>query len=835
MTRNITLVVLLGVSGFAVQSLYQSATNIGRQADGAFLLPTNQLLQPWGEQMPIQGRPVDLTFDHKLKTLAVLNWRGIAILDGSTGAQLAEIKSKSTSYTGIAFTPDDRQVWASEATRPGPDSILVAQLNELGLPMKESRIALTGHPVPAGIAFSGGTAWVAFSRNNTIALIDITTHKLEKEILVGMAPFGVVFSEKQNRVFVSNRAGRKPKDGDTTGPTSGSVVVADGKTGSTTSGTISVIDARTHAVTEIAVGLAPSQMSLNNDETLLAVANAHSDTVSIVNTKDLSHIDVKIPPFPESSLGSQPIGVKWAPDGKLYVACGGNNAIAIVRKTGTKWTVEGSVPTGWFPSAIAVDREGALRIINVKGLGKTINKDGLFNSRQYEGSLEKIPAPIASQIAAGTREVRTLNSPQFEPAGGISNLASLGIEHVMLIIKENRTYDQVLGDMGKGNSEPKLAMYGKNVTPNHHALAEQFVLVDNFHTGGAISFDGHHWLMMAFVSDYVERAFAASPRGYAWNMNDALTIAPTGFFWQSGTRQINTRIYGEFCVEAKFDPVKDIAVDMNENERTWPEYWALYQTGKWRTEVGCKAGVPALKPIMSPGFPFGSTSISDQMRADSFLDEFSKFEKSGKLPNLMVLTLNQDHTNGTKPGSPTPRAMVADNDLALGRIVEAVSKSKFWGKTLILVTEDDAQDGVDHVDGHRTIALAIGPHVRRNAVVSDFYNHTSMIRTIQDIFRITPQTRSAAAARAMTSLFTKDANAKPYQLIPANIKLDEMNPPLKALKGRQLWAAQESAKMNWEDIDDIPSDTLNKILWWDAKGYNTPLPALRQNKKNNLD
>ena len=833
------LLLAAGARESGVFAVLKSDAAIGRQAENIYLLPTNQLLHPWGEQARIAGRPVDLAFDSRYRVVAVLNWRSVLLLDGSTGAQVGEVKSSSTSYTGIAFRPGDREIWASETTRNGPDNILVIALDELGRPGQAQRIPLAGHPVPAGIAFSsdGDTAYVAFSRSNSLAVFDARSRELKREAPVGVAPFGVVAANKLGKVFVSNRGGRRPTAGDTVAPSSGTQVVTDPVTGASASGTVSEVDRETMAVREIAVGLQPSGMALSPDGALLAVANGHSDSVSLVDTKTLSKTDVRIPTWPESGsaayLGSQPIAAAFAPDGrKLYVACGGNNAIAVMAASGKQWKAAGAIPTGWFPSSVAVDRGGDLRIINIKGTGNTADAKGTFNSRVYEGTLVKIPAPAPPQLAAGTREVKAANEPKFEPAGGVANLASLGIEHVFFIIKENRTYDQVLGDIGKGNSEPRLAFYGRDVTPNHHALAERYVLLDNFHTGGAISFDGHHWLMQAFVSDYVERAFGASPRGYAWNMADALTVSPSGFFWQTpkGTprRPLSVRIYGEFCLPGRWNPETNSVADMNLREpRGWSDYWRLYKGGKWQTEVGCLPGVPALAPLMSQRYPNNSTSIPDQMRADEFLRELAEREKSGEMPHLNILTLNNDHTNGTRPGSPTPRAMVADNDLALGRMVEALSKSRFWAKSVILVVEDDAQDGLDHVDGHRTVALAIGPNIRRGAVDSNFYDHAGMVRTIQEIFRIPPQTRFAAAARPMTSVFTAQADAAAYQHLTPKVALDEMNPPLKALSGRQLWAARQSAAMDWSEPDDIPQDVLNKILWWDAKGYEKAYPKLR--------
>jgi YVTN family beta-propeller protein len=837
MRKAIVLVVCLAAAGLiareaGVFSILKSDARIGRQEDGVYLVPTNQLLRPWGEQTPIQGRPVDLAFDSKKRVLAVLNWRGVLFADASSGARLAETRTLSTSYTGIAFRPGDRELWVSETARNGPDSIAIIEIDDLGRPGKIDRIKLDkGHPLPAGIAFSadGATAYVAFSRSNTVATIDAAGRKIVREIEVGMAPFSVALATKHDLLFVTNRAGRRPKQGDTTAPSSGSNVVTDGAAGFTTTGTVSVINLKSMEHTEVAVGSAPSQMALSPDQKTLAVANAHSDTVSLLDTASLGISEAVIPAYPEGSFGSQPVALAFAADGQtLYVACGGTNAIAVLRPAGRRWTLAGLVPTGYFPSALALGPEGALRIVNIKGNANTADGKGTFNSRQYEGSLTRVPAPLPAQLAAGLREVRAANAPQFEPAGGVRNPASLGIQHVFFIIKENRTYDQVFGDMGKGDGDPKLCMYGRDITPNHHALADRYVLLDNFHTGGAISFDGHQWLMQGFVSDYVERAFASSPRGYAWNMSDAMVVPPTGFFWQSAGKPLDVRIYGEFSLPARWDAQKKVAVDMDESQAlTWSEYWRMYKEGTWRAAVASRCGVPALERYIDPQYPFSSTSVPDQMRADEFLREFAEFEKTGRLAQLNIIHLNSDHTNGTRPGSPRPHAMVADNDLALGRMVEAISKSRFWAKSLILVVEDDAQDGVDHVDGHRTVALAIGPNIRRNAVDSNHYNHTSMVRTIQEILRIPPRTRALASARAMTSVFTAQADPAPYRCLTPQVALDEMNPPLKALTGRQLWAARQSLAMNWNQPDDIPQDTLNRILWGDAKGWNTPYPRLR--------
>jgi hypothetical protein len=543
-----------------------------------------------------------------------------------------------------------------------------------------------------------------------------------------------------------------------------------------------------------------------------------------LRTRETITKSLRVPSYPENTFGSQPVAVAFSPDGKaLYVACGGINAIAVVRTASGE--LLGAIPTAWFPSAIAVAADGSLHVVNIKGSGNTADGKGTFNSHVYEGILETIERPDAARIAAGTREVRAANSPRFEASGGIANVSSLGIEHVFLIIKENRTYDQLFGDLPKGNGDPNLVFYGREITPNHHALAEQFVLLDNFYAGGAISFDGHHWLMQAFVSDYVERSFAAWPRGFAYNMADALTIAPTGFFWRSGGNSPSVRLFGETCLPARWNAATNNVVDMDQRDLfKWSEYWRLYKENTWQEAVGCTPGVPALKNFVSSRYPQDSTRIPDQIRAEEFLCELAERNRTGQMPNIVVMALSEDHTNGTSPGSPVPKAMVADNDLALGRIVEGISRSRFRPKSLILAVEDDAQDGLDHVDGHRTVALAIGPYVRRGALDSNHYTHASMIRTIQEIYGIPPRTRFLQAGRPMASVFTARPDLKPYTKITPNVVLDEMNPPLKALQGRRLLAARQSAAMNWSEPDDVPSQVLTRILWWDAKGYDRSYP-----------
>jgi hypothetical protein len=536
--------------------------------------------------------------------------------------------------------------------------------------------------------------------------------------------------------------------------------------------------------------------------------------------------EVKIPTWPESAVGSQPVGVGFSPDGgRLYVACAGNNALAVLAPDRGKWRVAGAFPTGWFPSAVVADAHDTIHLVTIKGAADTNTPRG-YRSTHYEGSLETISQPTLAQAAAGQEEVRRLNEPKFEASGGISNLSSLGIQHVILIVKENRTYDQVLGDLPKASGDTRYVEFGRDVTPNTHALAEQFVTLDNFYTTGAISFDGHQWLMMAFVSDHTERALGSSSRGYAWHMGDALGVAPTGFFWQGAPKPLSLRVYGEFCVGPQSDTRKGNLVEDQQNPLpgNWAENLALWRAGKLERRDYCMSAVPALEPFVDRKFR-ASIGLTDQFKTDEFLTEFAEFEKAGNLPQLSVITLNNDHTRGTSPGAGTPRAMVADNDLAVGRLVERVSKSPLWEQTLILVTEDDAQSGVDYVDGHRTLCLAIGPHVKRGVVDSSNYNHLGMVRTIQDILGVPPRTRFAKAARPMSTIYTKTADLKPFVHIEPLVDIGEMNPPVRELRGAARKAAQESAAMDFDDVDRAPAETLNRIIWWNVKGFDKPYPG----------
>ena len=389
--------------------------------------------------------------------------------------------------------------------------------------------------------------------------------------------------------------------------------------------------------------------------------------------------------------------------------------------------------------------------------------------------------------------------------------------HVVYIIKENRTYDQVFGDLPQGDGDTSLVEFGREITPNHHKLAEEFVLLDNFYCSGVLSADGHQWTDEAYVTDYLEKSFGDFTRSYPYDGDDALAYASSGFIWDNVLNHgLTFRNYGEF-VNAVIDP----------EEATFTD---LYQDFKSRTNkirIRAKANLEQLAPYLCPtyiGFP---NKVSDAYRANEFIKELKEYEKNDNFPNFIIMLLPNDHTSGTRPGMPTPRAAVADNDLALGQIVEAISESKFWKETCILVTEDDPQAGLDHVDGHRTVGMVISPYTKRGQVISTYYSQINMVRTIENILGLPPMNQLDLSAEAMADCFTGKPDFESYKSVENNIPLDELNPPLVSLAGDQLYWARKSMEQDLDDVDRIDEEVFNRVIWHSVKGYDRPYPNLQ--------
>lgn len=825
---------------------------VGPQGDGTYVVPTTQIVDPAGETVLFPGRPVGLALHPDGAMLAVKNRTNVVFMDirSQEIIQTLDMPEDGASFCGIAWSADGKTLWTTSAER----FLHGAMSSGEGIYVWSAGIELPGPsgkgaPAPGGIALDpeGAHTWVTLSRNNTLALVNLSSGAVETEIPVGVAPYDVQLNG--NKAYVTNWGGRQPVDGDLTGPSSESKVVIDER-GVASTGSVSVIDVISRRVIrEIEVDLHPSGMAFSPDGSRLYVANANSDTVSVIDTRT-DGIVARFGTRPMESLpfGSAPNAICVSRDGgTLYVANGGNNCIAVLdAATGT---IQGLIPTGWYPGAVTLDAPGnTLIIANTKGvgsrdqdpksmaarlsqyMGKPVAEGDFYNSHYHMGSVSFVPVPDKATLSDYTyrvavnmrlplmNEVMTL--PQAEARrvpvpvrpGELSKF-----KHVIYIIKENRTYDQIFGDMPQGNGDPALCHFGYEVTPNHHALAEEFVLLDNFYCNGVLSADGHQWAAEGYVTDYIEKSFGGFTRSYPYDGDDAIAYASSGFIWDHVlAKGLSFRNYGEM-VQATITP----------GDASWTQIYEDYKNGTKTVEIKAHTLVKGLEDYTCPSFIGFPGKVQDVYRAQEFLRELEEFEANGDLPNFITMLLPNDHTVGTREGYPTPRATVADNDLALGMVVSALTKSRFWPETLILVAEDDPQAGLDHVDGHRTVALCISPYTKRGYVDSSHYTQTSLLRTIELVLGLAPMNQLTMAANPMLGCFEETLDTTPYEVRENQIPLDEMNPQVNATRGKQHYYAKRSMEMPLDDIDQADEGLFNRIIWHSVKGYDTPYPRLR--------
>jgi hypothetical protein len=484
-----------------------------------------------------------------------------------------------------------------------------------------------------------------------------------------------------------------------------------------------------------------------------------------------------------------------------------------------------------------------LSVANLKGIGSgkrfAPGERVELNSHQHFGTVSIIPVPGKSRLADYTKVVlvnyghAAMEAALLPPRSDIAprpvpeRVGEPSVfKHVIYIIKENRTYDQVLGDMKEGNGDARLCIFGERITPNLHQLCREFVLLDNTRCSGICSADGHQWSDSAFANEYVEKSFAGWPRSYPYGSSpgsvDALAWSSAGFIWDNAVAHGKTlRVYGEFCLDQSGwkDP----------HRKGKPEFRDYYRDFKERTgetRVACKPGVESLRRYFCPDVTGFNLSVPDVVRADRFIKELTAFEHQGDLPNLVVMMLPSDHTMGTRPKHPTPSAKAADNDLAVGQILDALSHSRFWKDTCVLAIEDDPQAGFDHVSGYRTTAYVASAWTRRHAIIHTPYNQTSLVRTIELILGLPPMNQLDATATPMTDCFADTPDFAPYTALPNNVPLDQMNPELKAINDPiQKKDALASNRLPLDEVDEAPEDPFNRILWRAQKGTRTPYPV----------
>ncbi len=811
----------------------------GPLPDGAVLLPNQWQLRPAGEQVVVGDFPVNIALHPGGRFAAILHCgygpHEIVVLDLAKRAVVSR-ERVSEAFYGLTFSRDGAQLFCSgssdetvhiftfaDGKLTAAEPFALRDKKERGIPaglalsadastlyvanlwgQSITRLHLGKDPVPPDHLPLGEPAAPAPAPDESTDDPSIT--KRDRALLDATDPsapfpYACALDEKRHRLYVTCW-GR---------------------------GHIAVIDTATFTlVTRWPTDAHPNELLLSKDGRRLFVATANTNTVALLDTDTGLPAETLLAELtPDAPPGNTPNALALSPDGaRLFVACANINAVAVfdIATPGAARSL-GFIPVGWYPTSVRViDGGRTLLVANGKGSRSFPNPkyrpDGKDKSQYIgglmQGSVSFIPLPEGEKwepqmkawtalayagIPATARTKPWWGSrypghidPGSEPAPAIPP-----IEHVLYIIKENRTYDQVLGDMKEGNGDPALCLFPERVTPNHHALARQFVLLDNFYVDAEVSADGHEWSMGAYATDFVEKTWPLSyghaktgKFPYPSEGNLPIATPQRGYLWDAARLAgVTYRSYGEFVRNGK-TPADPATVRL-----------------------------PALRGHFDPGFRSFDMAYPDQLRADRFIAELHRFEAEGAMPRLQIIRLPNDHTSGTSVGKPTPTAAVADNDLALGRLVEAVTQSRFWPHTAIFVLEDDAQNGPDHIDAHRSPAFLISPYARHGAVDSHMYSTSSVLHTIELLLGLRPMSQFDAAARPMLPAFQPEPDLTPYAARPAQVSLEEKNTLFS-------FGVKASAKMDFTREDAIDDRALNDLLWHAIRGPDSRPPAPRR-------
>jgi YVTN family beta-propeller protein len=861
-----TLALILGTICCAAQET--TPETVGVKQDGREVTPVNQIVEPVGRQVyfpDLRPQAIALSPDGKMLITAGTAHELLVIdPDSASIVQHVQLPSDQNSltnqaasdhilvtedegqlsFTGLLFSADGTRIYLSNVA--GSIKVFAVDAGHrvhglYSIPLPPANAPHRKDEVPAGLALSkdGKSLYVALNLGNRLAEIDLATSQVTRTWDVGVAPYDVVIAGK--KIYVSNWGGRRPDADSLTGPAGrGTLVRVDPVRFIASEGSVSVIDLAYGKVThEILTGKHSSALALSPNGRHLVAANAGSDTLSVIDTKTDTIIEtISARRDPGDLFGASPNALAFDTSGKrLFVCNGTQNAVAIFQFKPGNSRLLGLAPVGWFPGAIVWDaRRRSIDVANIKGLGrgrpnKTSGKLE-FNTHQHYGSVTLLAEPTKKELAADT--ARTLFNMRYpllrqaalppragEPPAPVPDRVGEPsvFQHVLYLIKENRTYDQILGDVSKGNGDPNLCVFGEKVTPNQHKFVNDFVLLDNTYCSGILSADGHEWATTAFATDYMEKLFAGFPRSYPDGCEDAdldaLAYSPAGFIWDDCLAHNKTvRDYGEFASTRAAWRDKTRKGDLK-----FSDYYQQFLNGTTDIAMHSDPGVESLRGHLDTEYVGWELSIPDVQRAAQFKQDLQRYEASGDLPNFLIFTLPNDHTSGTRPGSPTPAAQVADNDLAFGQIVDAVSHSRFWSNTCIFAIEDDPQSGWDHVSGYRTTAYVISPYCKRGAVVSAQYNQVGLLRTMELILGLPPMNQMDATATPLTACFTNIPDFTPFVAVSNNVPLDQMNPPPKRISDSTLRNdAYASARLPLEKPDQCPEDLLNRILWRSVKG-----------------
>ena len=815
------------IAAFAATNAGSGAT-VGSRNGHGILLPTGQRLTPLGSQVLVDnGRLLSSSISPNGRYLAALTWNDftgfLSIIDLQSGKIVQQVGTGigSDKTIGDATVAADGPLWSRDGKSlwfPQTSDLVrfavaadgtVSNPNVLTLETSVDNLTtgITSVPdLPSGMALStdGDRLYVALNGVNKLGVIDTRTNTLTHVIKVGNAPRQVVLVGSS--AYVSNEGGRPAKSGEFTNDSDGTAIVSNKTTGAASTGTVSQVDLTKNKETrEIEVGLQPTAEYLAAKGVLL-IANSNDDSFSVLDTRTASISQtVNVNPLPGSTVGSYPNAITMPNAHTILVSIGRDNALAEYHYSGAGTPVKyvGLLPTDFYPVGATYDSAiKKIVVTNDKGIGargpdSTVAEGGggtspapsaVVGHNTYDdtGSITTFGLPSMSALAKDTHQVfvdngwekllsdKPIKNSKAAPTAIPVHLGDPSkIKHVFLIVKENRTYDQVLGDIGKGNSDPSLTQFGATITPNQHALASRFGLFDNFYDEGTLSADGHNWLMQADANDYIEKEFGAFYRSYPAQGGDALAYQRDGFLWNAAENAGNSvKAFGEynnFLTEPSPAP-------------SWSDYYRDSQIleGKAKGQlpvpesaVDTYSDIPSLNAIDDHEYPAFDLAIPDQYREDVWNQAYTKELQSNKVPNLSLIWMPDDHTAGVGTGDPNPVAEVADNDLAVGRMISRISHSKVWKSSAVFVLEDDTQTGADHVDGHRGPLYIASPYAKRGAIDSTTYTQLNLVKTIEQILSIAPMNQEDRAAVPMFNAFTNKPDLARFNVRPNQIPLTQ--------------------------------------------------------------
>ncbi|MFI6646907.1 phosphoesterase [Streptomyces sp. NPDC050529] len=867
-TAGLTAVAVAAAGTAFAKTQQFGVDQVGQVTRQGRVISSDQYIDPYGERLvidngKIMSSSVSPDGTHLAAAVAdggaalsivdLKSWK-VQQLVGSAASSTPRISSNAVGQEGPTYSPDGTQLWLGQPDgytrfRVNPDGSVTGPTS-VTIPADGPRHALVGEAV---FSPDGATVYSAVNGQNRVVAIDAATGTIEQSWAVGNAPRDMV--QAGGKLYVSNEGGRTARAGDTTVNSYNTQVPADPVTAATTTGTVSVIDLEkpAAAVGSISVGLHPTAMYARKG--VVFVTNTATNDVSVIRTADDKVVQtIATRPWPEASVGYEPDAVTLTEDGHLLVTLGRANAVAVYRYTSPQEPVSyvGLLPTDYFPAEIATVGDQVL-VSHTRGIDARRPTTGAGHAtHDTTSSLTRFTLPDDKAIKAETAKVFKQNGwthGSVEFAKGRSKAkpvpvpARLGdpstIKHVFMIVKENRTYDQVLGDIPEGNGDPSLTQFGENVTPNQHALAKQFGLYDNTYDIGTNSAEGHNWLMQADNPEYTESSAGEYLRSYDTE-DDALGHQRTGFIWtgaQAAGKSV--RDFGEFQ-QFLTKPAG----------ATWQN---LYCDSKNMAATGqdtaypliSSSPIPSLNDVSVHGFPKFDTSVPDVYRYGIWKQDF---EKNGPA-NLNMFWLSSDHTGGPANAA----AQVADNDLAVGRMVDEISHSAYWKDSAIFVVEDDSQAGLDHVDGHRAPIQIISPYARRGVVDSHYYTQITMIRTIEQILGIHPMNQKDSAATPMTGAFTRKADLTPFNALANRTSLTDglatppacgldtpapQNPRAAAVPTAKVPAAMRALASQWDAwksrqrltgpqaVPDYANPAqMNHFTWYETHNWKQPYPG----------